>query len=134
MKVFINPNIIRKYELPKIPYDIIESNYVPEDHVYLIEEVKNKFIQRQEFRFATYDWESRLFKCPFDFIKEFDKWFIWQERIHFNKEENWLVTGEMTNWCPEVLKTAKGKSPLYGIFNKMDQFKLLNTPEPLINF
>lgn len=33
------------------------------------------------------------YRCPFDFLKEFDQWFEWQRRVHFEKQSTgWIIT------------------------------------------
>lgn len=33
--------------------------------------------------------------CPFSIITQFDKWFKWHRRVHFNKESRLWVSADM---------------------------------------
>lgn len=47
-----------------------------------------EMVERSALRFAEYD-------CPFDFLLEYDKWFEWKKREHFDRDSTGQIMCDM---------------------------------------
>lgn len=51
-------------------------------------------------------WANYRYTNPFNLMEDFENWFEWNRRVHFEGESTSWVTGEMTNWDEEIMRSG----------------------------
>lgn len=46
------------------------------------------------------------YRCPFSLLEEFDKWFTWHKRLHFEGQKTGKIITDMVNDLNEIRRHA----------------------------